>query len=375
MAQTLQLADLPDLARGAALLGTGGGGDPYIGLLLVSAELERGRTITLIDPQEVDDDELVVASAFMGAPTVVIEKIPGGDEPVVALRRLEHHLGRTADAIIPMECGGLNSMVPLLVAARTGLPIVDGDGMGRAFPELQMETFGVYGVSGSPIAICNERGHVTLIDTGPDNHSMEWYARGVTIRMGGVSYIAEYPMTGAQVKRTAIPRTMTLALRLGRVIREAREQHRDPFQALTECLAGTIYRYGTVLLEGKVIDVERRSADGFVRGVARISTFDGSSTVVLTFQNEHLMARDGDRLLAVVPDLISVLDAESAAPITTEALRYGQRVRIFAISTPPIVRTPEALAVFGPRAVGLDVDWVPVEELATRCAGSATGSL
>lgn len=364
MPQTLQLDDLPDLARGAALLGTGGGGDPYIGLLLVSAELERGRTITLIDPEEVDDDALVVASAFMGAPTVVIEKIPGGDEPVVALRRLEQHLGRSADAIIPMECGGLNSMVPLLVAARTGLPIVDGDGMGRAFPELQMETFGVYGVSGSPIAICNERKHVTLIDTGPDNHSMEWYARGVTIRMGGVSYIAEYPMTGVQVKRTAIPRTMTLALQLGRVIREAREQHRDPFRALTECLAGTIYRHGTTLLEGKVVDVERRSADGFVRGVARISTFDGSSTVVLTFQNEHLMARDGDRLLAVVPDLISVLDAESAAPITTEALRYGQRVRIFAISTPPIMRTPEALAVFGPRAFGLDTDWIPVEELA-----------
>ena len=364
MPQTLQLDDLPDLARGAALLGTGGGGDPYIGVLLVSAELERGRTITLIDPEEVDDEALVIASAFMGAPTVVIEKIPSGDEAVVALRRLEQHLGRSADAIIPMECGGLNSMVPLLVAARTGLPIVDGDGMGRAFPELQMETFGVYGVSGSPIAICNERNHVTLIDTGTDNHSMEWYARGVTIRMGGVSYIAEDPMTGTQVKQTAIPRTMTLALRLGRVIREAHEQHRDPFRALVDCLADTIYRHGRTLLEGKVVDVERSSADGFVRGTAHISTFDGSRRVVLTFQNEHLMAYDGDRLLAVVPDLISVLDAESAAPITTEALRYGQRVRIFAISTPQIMRTPEALAVFGPRAFGLDIDWIPVEELA-----------
>ena len=363
MAQTLQLDDLPDLARGAAVLGTGGGGDPYIGLLLVSAELERGRTITMLDPDEVDDDALVVASAFMGAPTVVIEKIPGGDEPVIALRRLEAHLGRTADAIIPMECGGLNSMVPLLVAARTGLPIVDGDGMGRAFPELQMETFGVYGVSGSPIAICNERGHVALIDTGTDNHSMEWYARGTTIRMGGVSYIAEYPMTGAQVKRTAIPRTMSLALRLGRVVREAREQHRDPFGALIDCLSDTIYRHGRILLEGKVVDIERRSADGFVRGTARISTFDGSETVELTFQNEHLVARSGERLLAIVPDLISVLDAESAAPITTEALRYGQRVRIFAIATPPIMRSPEALAVFGPRAFGLDEDWTPVEEL------------
>ncbi|MEU7057535.1 DUF917 domain-containing protein [Streptomyces sp. NPDC046197] len=364
MAYTLELDDLEDLARGAALLGTGGGGDPYIGTLLVGEELRRGRTIRLVEPDEVDDEALVIASAFMGAPTVVIEKIPGGDEPVTALRRLEQHLGRKAGAIIPMECGGLNSMVPLLVAARTGLPIVDGDGMGRAFPELQMETFGVYGVAGSPMAICDERQNVTIIDTGDDNRSMEWFARGVTIRMGGVSYIAEYPMSGADVKRTAIPGTMTLALGLGRVIREARESQRDPFQALIEYLSGTIYEHARVLLEGKVTDIERRSADGFVRGTATIATFDGATEVELVFQNEHLVARSDGRLLAIVPDLISVLDAETATPITTEALRYGQRVRVLAISTPEIMRTPEALDVFGPRAFGLDYDWTPVEKLA-----------
>lgn len=364
MAYTLRLDDLADLARGAALLGTGGGGDPYIGLLLVSEEIRRGGTVRLIGPEEVDDEALVVASAFMGAPTVVIEKIPNGDEPVTALRALEQRLGRKADAIIPMECGGLNSMIPLLVAARTGLPVVDGDGMGRAFPELQMETFGVYGVAGSPIAICNERRHVTIIDTGADNHSMEWYARGVTIRMGGVSYIAEYPMTGTDVKRTAIPKTMSLALRLGRVIREARENQQEPFQALIDCLAGTMYEHGRVLLEGKVVDIERRSADGFVRGTATIASFDGATTVELTFQNEHLVARSDGKLLAIVPDLITVLDAESATPITTEALRYGQRVRVFAISTPAMMRTPEALRVFGPRAFGLSEDWTPVEDLA-----------
>jgi DUF917 family protein len=364
MAYTLEIEDLPDLARGAALLGTGGGGDPYVGQLLVSEAIRRGGTVQLIDPKEVDDEDLVIASAFMGAPTVVIEKIPGGDEPVTALRRLEQHLGRQADAIIPMECGGLNSMIPLLVAARTGLPVVDGDGMGRAFPELQMETFGVYGVAGSPMAICNELGHVTIIDTGPDNHSMEWYARGVTIRMGGVAYIAEYPMSGADVKRTAIPGTMSLALRLGRVIREALESQQEPFQALIESLADTIYEHGRILLEGKVVDVDRRSADGFVRGSATIASFDGETEVELTFQNEHLVARSNGRLLAIVPDLVSVLDAETAAPITTEALRYGQRVRVLAISTPAIMRTPEALRVFGPKAFGLADEWTPVEELA-----------
>jgi hypothetical protein len=65
-----------------------------------------------------------------------------------------------------------------------------------------------------------------------------------------------------------------------------------------------------------------------------------------------------------VPDLICVLEAETAEPITTEGLRYGQRVKVMVVSTPQLMRTPEALAVFGPRAFGLEHEFVPIEELA-----------
>ena len=34
------------------------------------------------------------------------------------------------------------------------------------------------------------------------------------------------------------------------------------------------------------------------------------------------------------------------------------------VSTPALMRTPEALAVFGPRAFGLDYDFTPIEEIA-----------
>jgi hypothetical protein len=301
---------------------------------------------------------------MMGAPTVFIEKIPAGDEGVQALRALEAHLGRHADATMPIECGGINSMIPLVVAARTGLPVVDADGMGRAFPELQMETFGVYGVSACPMTVVDERGGVSILDVGHDNARMEWYARGLTIRMGGAAHICEYPMSGADVKRTAVPRTLTLGLRLGRVIREAREAHQDPFAALRAALAETLYSHGEVIFAGKVVDVMRRTVDGFARGNAWIAPFDDGPRLELHFQNEHLIARIGDRVRALVPDLICVLDAETAEPITTESLRYGQRVRVFAISTPAVMRTPEALAVFGPAAFGLEDAYRPVESLA-----------
>jgi DUF917 family protein len=356
--------DLRDLARGAAVLGTGGGGDPTIGRLLVEAALAEGGRVALLDPDDLDDDAFVVPTAMMGAPTVFVEKIPAGGEAVAALHALERHLGRGADATMPVECGGINSMIPLVVGARTGLPVVDADGMGRAFPELQMETFGVYGVPGSPMAISDERGGSAIIETGDANQRMEWYARGLTIRMGGAAHIANYPMSGADVKRTAVPRTLSLGVLVGRTIREARERHSDPFAALADALAGTLYEHGEVIYTGKVVDVMRRTLDGFARGNAWVEGFGaGEERLELAFQNEHLVARVGGRVRAIVPDLICVLDAETAEPITTEQLRYGQRVRVFAISTPPVMRSPEALAVFGPQAFGLDHAYVPVETL------------
>lgn len=380
MSWTLTAADLPDLARGATLLGTGGGGDPYIGQMLVQQVLGDGG-ITILDPDELPDDMFVIPTAQMGAPTVMVEKIPAGTEPLAALRTLEAHLGRTAEATMPIECGGVNSMIPLIVAAESGLPVVDADGMGRAFPELSMETFAVYGVQGSPLALAGERGEHVIIDTGSDNRQMESFARAITIRLGGVGHIAEYAMTGADVRRTAIPRTLSMALALGRAIRIAREEHRAPFAALADALSTTLYSHVRELHVGKVVDVERRTTEGFARGRAVIEAVDGSGEpVVIAFQNENLTAYRGEELLAIVPDLICIVDHETAEPITTEGLRYGQRVRVLGISTPDLMRTPEALDTFGPSAFGLSESFVPVESLSGAAiagapdAGSADGS-
>ena len=358
--------DLSDLARGATLLGTGGGGDPYIGQMLVEQVLGDG-VITILDPDEIADDLFVIPTAQMGAPTVMVEKIPAGTEPSLSLRILEEHLGRRADATMPIECGGINSMIPLIVAAESGLPVVDADGMGRAFPELSMETFAVYGVHGSPLALAGERGERVVIDTGDDDRQMEWLARAITIRLGGVGHIAEYAMDGAAVKRTAVPHTLSMALALGRAIRQAREEHRSPFDAISETLAPTLYSHVCPLFEGKVIDVDRRTTEGFAKGAARIAPADGGAgEFEIRFQNENLIAlRDGE-VVAIVPDLICVVDSDTAEPITTEGLRYGQRVRVLGISTPEMMRTPEALRTFGPSAFGMAETFVPVEELAAR---------
>src|SRR5437868_4848900 len=86
--------DLDAIAIGAGILGTGGGGNPYLGKLVVRELLRAGGQVTVCDVAELPDDALVVSCGTMGAPTVGIEKLLNGREFVQALRALEAHLGR-----------------------------------------------------------------------------------------------------------------------------------------------------------------------------------------------------------------------------------------------------------------------------------------
>jgi DUF917 family protein len=353
--------DIEDLSVGAALLGTGGGGDPYIGKLMAKTAIEQYGPVDLLALDDVPDGMNVVACGAMGAPTILIEKMPSGDEIGLALRTYEQRIGRKVDGIIPFEAGGINSMVPILLAAEFRLPVIDADGMGRAFPQLEMETFNVYGVSASPVALADEQGNSVIIET-KDAAKAEFLARGVTIRMGGQSYLVNYGMDGATSRRVSVPGTMSLAIGIGRTLREATAAHQNPLDALIAFFRTTHYETARVIASGKVVDVSRREQNGWSVGVVTIEPFDtGRRPVTIQIQNENLIAEEDGNVLAIVPDLICVLEADTAMPITTERLRYGQRVNVLGVKVPPIMRTPEALDVFGPAAFGLKQPYTPLE--------------
>ncbi|HET7093656.1 MAG TPA: DUF917 domain-containing protein, partial [Thermomicrobiales bacterium] len=215
---TIDAATLEPIAIGAGILGTGGGGNPYLGKLRARLAIERHGPVTVVEPSDVPADALVVSVGGMGSPTISIERIRQGDEELSALRALERHLGRRATHLIPGEIGGSNSTRPLVVAARAGLPVIDADGMGRAFPELQMDTWCIYGVRPTPAALCDPYGQVAIFDQIADARVLERYARAVTIQMGGSAGYAFPPMTGAEAVHTGVPGTLSLAVRLGRAV-------------------------------------------------------------------------------------------------------------------------------------------------------------
>jgi uncharacterized protein len=90
---------------------------------------------------------------------------------------------------------------------------------------------------------------------------------------------------------------------------------------------------------------------------------DGDRLVRLEIQNEYLVALERGEALASVPDNISVVDTTTAEAISTEAIRYGQRVTVIAFPSSPVWRTARGIETVGPRAFGYDFDYVPVEDL------------
>ncbi len=353
-AQTIE-----DIAIGAALLGTGGGGDPYLGKLMALQAVKECGPVTLISPDEVPDEAVVVPTAMMGAPTVLIEKVPNGEEVFRAFNGLKNYLGKDIFATLPIEAGGVNSMIPIAVAARLGIPLVDCDGMGRAFPELQMVTFHLYGVSATPMVIADEKGNTIILET-INNFWTESLARNATVVMGGSVMLSIYPMTGEVLKKAGIKNIVSYSAKIGKVIREARQRGENPAEALLKATGGF------ELFKGKVVDVLRRTEGGFARGEAKIEGIEEYRGEVLQvkFQNENLVAIRGERVVATVPDLICIVNLETAIPITTEGLRYGNRVLVLGIPCDEKWRTPEGLETVGPRYFGYDLDYVPVEVLA-----------
>jgi DUF917 family protein len=359
MSWELTRDDLPALAIGAAILGTGGGGDPYIGRMMAESAMASQKSITVLSVDDLSDDQWVIPVAGMGAPTVLFEKPPRGTEPLQAFQRLRDYLGAPDALPCPIEAGGINSMVPLQVAALLKCPVVDADGMGRAFPELYMQTFHLNGIQGTPACLASEWGETVLLESLRDNYTFEWIARGVTIRLGGHSFVAQFPMQGAAVKRAAIRGTLSLGIRLGRAVVEAARSHQDPLAALAKASDYAGYGEGIIAFRGKIVAVTRRTTDGFARGEVVLEGLGDQrgTTARIAFQNENLVFyRDGEAV-AMVPDLITVVDSQTGQAITTERLQYGQRVGVLVIPAPAVMKSDAALKVWGPSAFGYDIPY------------------
>ncbi|EDV23654.1 uncharacterized protein TRIADDRAFT_26861 [Trichoplax adhaerens] len=363
--------DIECISIGAGILGCGGGGSPYIGRLRAKRALKEGKKIRVINAHRLgsitNQSGYAVTVAFMGAPLIELEKLSSGDETKNALLGVETLL--KANLIPDRNCNALHQADKgniFITGANLDKPIVDADGMGRAFPELQMFTPTIYGENSCPCCLADCKGNNAISLSCRSAKDLENFMRKHVIQMGCYSGLAFCPMKPSEVLSKCILGSISRSHRLGEAVLTARKNASSPVDAILEKEAGRL------LITGKVCDVNRMISGGFITGLIKIQGFTQCEKldVEIEFQNENLLARSisaGNKaqILACVPDLISIVDSDTGEPITTDNIKYGLRVSVMAIPCASLLRKPEALKVVGPQAFGYDqsVQYQPMPEM------------
>src|SRR5215208_6414912 len=292
-ASSITADDIESLAVGAWILGTGGGGSPYLGLLNMRRLYAEGYRVTLMPPEALADDDWVAVVSNMGAPLVGQERLTDSRTIARAVRLMEEHRSVAFRAVMALEIGGGNSIQPLMAAAHLGKPVVDADTMGRAYPEAQMTSVAVGDLRPYPLTSVDPRGLESIVEKVPSWKWMERVSRKICVEYGSIASTCKAPRTGREVKDWGIHGTTTKAIAIGHAVREAQRRHEDPIAAILSV------EPGKVLYKGKVVDVARRATEGFLRGVVRFDGLDAckGSAMTINFQNEWIVAwRDGEPL-------------------------------------------------------------------------------
>src|SRR5438477_2568560 len=345
--------DIECLAVGAWILGTGGGGSPYLGLLNMRRLYGEGHRVELMSPLDVDDEDRIAVGSSMGAPLVGQERLADSRNIARAVAMQQDYSGVKFRAVMSLEIGGGNGIQPLMAAAHLGLPAVDADLMGRAYPEAQMTSAAVGDLRPYPCALYDPRGLESIVTNVPSWKWMERVSRKICVEMGSIASTCKAPRTGREIKEWGIHFTVSKAIGIGRRVREAQRLHEDPVAAILD------EARGKRLFRGKVVDVARRATEGFLRGRCVIEGLDESrgAKLELAFQNEWVVAWRDDKAIAMSPDLICVLDTVSGEAFGTETIGYGRRVSVIALPAPAVFLTPKGLEHVGPRGFGYDLDF------------------
>ncbi|MGB9299239.1 MAG: DUF917 domain-containing protein [Anaerolineae bacterium] len=364
--------DVAPLLEGLAILGTGGGGSPSWGQAILEHDFSVGRTPSIIPLQDIDNDATVVSGGMMGSVKVledmgidgVMEHWEQRFELLEVTRVMEGILGRSIDHVVPFEVGGLNTPVILSLGARMGIPVIDGDALGRSAPETQMTSFIGHGVSLTPMPLIDYEGNVVIVQEATEPTYADELGRWVVTRGGGMGANNHYPMSGRQAKEAIVPDTISGALELGRAVLRARQQGHDPVAAATGVLGGV------VLFTGSVARAQEEERMGFYYTVVDLhgTGSDEGRIARLVIKNETMLLSIGGSTKAIFPDLVCLLEPGTGRGVMSLELAQGKALTLVGVRCHERLR--EALGsevgacAFSPARYGYpELEYQPIEEL------------
>ncbi len=370
----LKREDIDPLLEGLAIFGTGGGGSPAWGKAILENDFDCGRTPRLVDLQTIADAGTVVSGGIMGSVKVLeqmgTEKIMRHWEEKFELlevtRVMEQLLGKPIEYVVPFEVGGLNTPVILSLGARMGVPVIDGDALGRSAPETQMTSFIGHDVSLTPMPLVDMQGNVVVVQSATDPTFPDQVGRFVISRGGGLGANNHYPMSGKTAKRVIIPNTISASLHLGKTVAQARQAGTDPVAAVAREVGGQL------LFQGEITTMQEAEALGFyfttvgLQGQGRFAQHKAE----LTIKNETMYLAIDGAPRAYFPDLVLMLDPETGRGLMSVELSIGRAVSLVVTACHSRLReavlSGKAEAAFSPARYGRPNDhYRPLEELAT----------
>lgn len=353
--------DVEDLVLGATILGTGGGGSPELGKEILMSDLAKGRKLTIKSLHEISGDSLLVSPYSVGS--IAASNRPRktaliGAPFECAIRILEETLSRKVGAIIPCEIGGGNTATALHIASKLGIPLVDGDLVGRAAPELCQSTLHIFHLPAYPAVLASETGNVVIIKRYASMEDYEVMARSLAVLCGGMVSVIDSPLDKAIAEKVLIQGTVSNCLNIGRVVRRARDHGKDVVEATKSVLDGWN------IFEGCITCLESEDRGGFLfadvvlKGIGN----SGGHSFRSWIKNEHIIGWVDGKPAVMPPDLI-IFIGDDGLPITNDRLEMEIGVRVLGAKAPQIWRTSEGLCLFGPRRFGFDYDYTPIELL------------
>ncbi|GAA3034350.1 DUF917 domain-containing protein [Actinokineospora globicatena] len=340
---TIDRETLPALELGAALLGSGGGGQTTLFRVLAEQAVRDHGPVTVIDPSEAPDDVTVVHVGLVGAITAFAEKPMGGGEFTHAFTSLVP-TGGGPHLVAGYEGAGANAFAGILVAAETGTPLLDVSGMGRALPRLDQTTYTAAGLSMSPFALIDTSGTLVRIDTDTPSEA-ERLLRANTALLGGWAGFAGYRLPIARVRQHGVAGTLRAATDLGTALLEV--------DSTAKSVTGARH-----LASGRVIEVEWRHGSSFGAGSLTLRTADDQRVLRIEMQSEFLVVIDDGIPVATTPDIICLLDQRSLRPIQAERVSVGSEVHVLTLGAPARWLEEDALPLVDPRAFGYSLDYV-----------------
>ncbi|WP_028776076.1 DUF917 domain-containing protein [Shimazuella kribbensis] len=359
--RTLHLQEVEDILYGACIYGTGGGGSLDEGLALVRELYKAGKQVTILTLDEVKDNWLIASPYYVGsvAPpskevSKRLENLPIIKENVstIAARALQEYLGEPIQAVIATELGG-NTAWAMETAASLGVPLIDADPAGRAVPDLAHTTFNIFDVSITPFSLANKYGDTVIVETAVNHDRAEQIARSFATISGNFSGVCDHPIKGEKLKNSVISGTLTQAERVGRAMRLANDQGDSPVNSVI--LAGK----GELLIEGIVSDATWVDTGGFIEGSITVRSINNdrkNTSLNIWFRNEYMIAKRGEEIVSIIPELIVILDRKTGIPILNPNCTTEMDVAVVTFPAPKVWESDKGLTIFGPEYIGLDRD-------------------